>query len=200
VNHAEVDADEKKEDDYGEQQQQQPAKMSSNTAAVATSSAEASASTSGGHKIQPIVKSKKLGGDGGEAFNHGQHKVLTKIVVRADDHAIHQLTAEYKGGKSVSNGKAAGDKVETIVLSESEFIVEVKVRHNKLIQSLFFVTNTNKRYGPIGGKGWPKIQLRKDHEGQEESIRAPPKHKLCGFSGAAGDYLDSIVFHWVSIE
>lgn len=104
------------------------------------------------------------------------------------------------GGKLISSGLEKGDKVEQISLSDKEYITEIKVRHNKLIQSLTLFTNNGRKLGPVGGKGWPKIQMRQDHEGTEETVTAPNGHKLCGFSGGAGHFIDSIVFHWIPIN
>lgn len=150
---------------------------------------------------QPILKSKKFGGDGGTEFNHGTHKAIAKITVKCDRHAIHQINVVYIGGKLLKSGKDDGDATEFKFMG-GEYVTGIKVRHNKLIQSLTFITNTGEIMGPVGGKGWKlgTNLLGKDKEGDEEEINAPSGYKLGGLSGSAGDYIDSVVFHWVPIS
>jgi Jacalin-like lectin domain len=141
------------------------------------------------------TKSKKFGGDGGDAFDHGNFENIAKISVKHDGHAVHSIAATYPGGKRIASGKDDGDIVE-LNLNQGEYVNKVTVRSNRLIQCLTFETNKGRKLGPAGGEGW---RLVKDRKGEEETITAPQGYKLCGFSGSAGDYIDSIVFNWGTI-
>ena len=186
--------DEKKEEEYTqshdnveeEEHSSKPTKTQS-SAAAATSSAA---------KEKSYLKSKKFGGDGGTVFDHGNFEHIAKISIMHDGHAVHQISGTYSGGRKISSGNDKGDLVE-LNFQQGEYVNKITVRHNRLIQSLKFDTNRGRTLGPAGGDGW-KL-LGKDKKGEEEEIFAPDGYKLCGFSGSAGNYLDSIIFHWGSI-
>lgn len=185
--------DEKKEEEYTAFSQAQ--------ADIAVEEEIQGVSTSNKSNSNPnksIIKSKKFGGDGGEPFNHGNHASIAKISVRHDGHAIHQISAIYAGANKLSSGSDNGDEV-SLNFRQGEYIDKITIRHNKLVQCLTFTTNNGKKLGPVGGKGW-KLLPRKDREGTEEVITAPSGYKLYGFSGSAGNYVDSIKFHWGPIN
>lgn len=177
--------EEKKEEDYTAAAQA--------AADVAVEQVKPQKATSSGSK-KAFTKSKKFGGDGGGSFDHGNHPAVAKISVRHDGHAVHQLTATYEGANKICSGSEKGDDNVEMNFKAGEYVNKVTVRHNKYIQCLTFETNTGRTLGPAGGKGWRL--LGKDKEGDEETITAPNGYKLAGFSGACGNYIDSLVIHW----
>ena len=144
-------------------------------------------------KKKPVFKmSKTFGGDGGQPFNLGRHKRISKIVVHADRHCVHGLEITTGNGEEKKMGTADGDKHE-FTLNNHEFIVGATIRANKLIQCLAFKTNKGRELGPAGGKGW---LIGRDSCGDEEEVKAPFKLQLCGFSGKGGKNLDQLTLHW----
>jgi Jacalin-like lectin domain len=146
-------------------------------------------------KSMTWTKSKKFGGDGGAAFDHGNFESIAKISIKHDGHAVKYIAATYPGGKRIGNGSDEGDVVE-LNFNQGEYVNKVTVRANKLIQCLTFETNQGRKLGPAGGEGW---KLLKDRKGEEETITAPEGYKLCGFSGSYGDYVDALAFNWGTI-
>lgn len=147
-------------------------------------------------KKQAMFKtSKSYGGDGGEKFDHGNNRNISKIIVHDNGHVVEGLEVSYanatqKAGKTCGKGK-------TFQLERGEFITSVTIRHNKFVQSIGFKTNKGNMLGPIGGSGWKKIDLRgNDTEGEEVKVNAPFKYQLCGLTGRAGNYIDQLAFRW----
>lgn len=147
-------------------------------------------------KKKPMFKlSKSFGGDGGDKFDHGTNRHISKIIVWTDGHVVKGLSVGYANSTKKVGG--CGGKSTSFDLEKGEFITQVTVRSNKYVQSIGFKTNKGNMLGPVGGKGWTKIDLRgNDTEGEEVKISAPFKMQLCGLTGRAGDYIDQIAFRW----
>lgn len=139
--------------------------------------------------------SKSYGGGGGEKFDHGNNRHISKITIHADGHVVHGLEIGYTNTTKKAGG--CGGKAHTFTLERGEVITSVTVRSNKYVQSLGFKTNKGNELGPVGGKGWSKIDLRgNDTEGEEVKVHAPIKYQLCGLTGRNGKYIDEIAFRW----
>jgi len=137
--------------------------------------------------------SQMFGGDGGSPFNHGDSRHLQKLVIGADSHLVHSITAHYSDKDVVKSG-GKGGKETTFELGDDEFIVKVSVRSNKYVQSLEFKTNKGSKLGPVGGSGW-KL-LGKDKPGTIHSVNATSGTQLSGFMGRNGRILDAIAFRF----
>jgi len=146
-------------------------------------------------KKKMFKMSKTYGGGGGEKFDHGNNRSITKITVHADGHVVHGLEVGY--GNCTKKAGGTGGKAHTLTLERGEVITTVTVRSNKYVQSLGFKTNKGNELGPVGGKGWSKIDIRgNDTEGDEVKVHAPVKYQLCGLTGRNGKYIDEICFRW----
>jgi len=143
-----------------------------------------------------IIVSKAFGGSGGGDFDHMNNRKITEITVWADDHCVNSLAVKYVGSVKKAGDRTSGEE-KTLKLQKGEYIDTVIVRSNNLVQCLTFKTNKGATLGPCGGKGWPKARFGKDHEGKEETLRAPQGgYMLCGIMGGAGVHLDRIAFRW----
>ncbi|CAB9524375.1 expressed unknown protein [Seminavis robusta] len=148
-------------------------------------------------KEKPQFKvSKTFGGGGGAPFDHGNNRNISKITVFHDGHAVRGLEVHY-GNMTKKAGECKG-KSKTLELNNGEFITGATVRSNELVQSLAFKTNKGTEFGPVGGKGWSKLNPLGfgDKEGEEVKVPAPFKFQLVGFSGKAGSYIDQVAFRW----
>jgi hypothetical protein len=154
---------------------------------------------SGGEK-KKFVLSRSFGGSGGDAFDHKNNKRITQIKVWSDSHVVNSMEINY--GMGSKKAGTSTDGVEQVFkLEKGEYVNEVTVRANQIVQCITFKTSKGNTFGPCGGKGWPKVNLRKDHEGPETTLHAPKGgYQLVGIMGGAGAHLDRIAFRWGPIS
>jgi hypothetical protein len=126
------------------------------------------------------------GGDGGSEFidDLTDFSRLRKIVIRHGSwiDAIQGIWSvegvEISGPQHGGNGGGPS----TIQLQEDELIVAIKGRAGTYVDSLTFVTNHGRTFGPYGGNGGNPFP----------DITAP--EGILGFYGRAGSYLDKVGF------
>ena len=133
--------------------------------------------------------SKYFGGEGGAAFDDRNHKAVKKISVFGGA-LVDAIQLTYENGPGTKHG-GGGGKEHSLELGSDEYITSVIVRHSNLVQCLTFVTNRGNKV-EAGGKGRPLL----DKKGEETEVKAPNGMKLCGITGRAGAFLDSIAFRW----
>ena len=191
-----------KHEDHASPKKDDEKKDNSGDAGVDVSNLNVNDDKKDDEKKKPNFKqSKAFGGNGGDAFDHGNNRHISEIIMYADNHVVRGLEIKYANA-TLKAGNC--DKSLTIKKHEfnvhadkGEFITSVTVRSNKFVQSLAFKTNKGRLLGPCGGKGWSKMNLTGDDtEGEEVKVPAPMKLQLCGLSGRAGSCIDQIVFRW----
>jgi len=139
---------------------------------------------------------------GGEKWDHGNNRFLSKITVYTDGHVVKGIEVKYANSTQTAGDTSTGsltnkNKATSFELQKGEVITSVLLRSNTYVQSLGFTTNKGRTLGPVGGKGWSKLVGKsKDDEGQEIKVAAPINFQLCGMMGRAGSWIDTIAFRW----
>jgi len=152
-------------------------------------------------KKKAFKMSKAYGGGGGAPFDHRNHRSVQKITIVDDvpimPHVVAKLEIVYSGGQQCNSGSNHPGRKHTLEMAAGEYVNCVKVRSNKIVQSLEFLTNKgNSLKG--GGKGW--MLPGKDKAGELITVKAPIGYQLCGLKGKAGSYIDAIAFRWGPVK
>ena len=148
-----------------------------------------------------IVKSSELyGGKGGEMFDDGIHKHISKINIKSGQ-VIDNISIVYDNGtlnRSLIWCEHGGDGGEDhlLELKSDEYVTQVVVRAGRMVQSLEFRTNLG-RLLTCGGKHNVGIAGFKPKEVVESGPNK--KYGLVGIHGRKGKYIDAIGFHWGQI-
>jgi len=143
-----------------------------------------------------IEANQCYGGWGGEPFDDGCHKRISKIHVRCGQ-IVDSIEIEYNDNDTITttaHGGKGGEDYE-LMLREDEYVIQVMVRASKrVVQSLTFRTNLGRILGPCGSKGGV---FSMGFGGKERQIDCPFEgFGLAGIRGRKGKFLDAIGFHW----
>uniref|UniRef100_A0A7R9VGK7 Jacalin-type lectin domain-containing protein n=1 Tax=Pseudictyota dubia TaxID=2749911 RepID=A0A7R9VGK7_9STRA len=138
------------------------------------------------------VTTKLFGGRGGGPFNDTARPYcrINSIAVNAGA-LIDGISVMYSDGTTTKHGGEGGGW-HSIPLVGGESIVEVSVRYGRFVQSLTFLTNMGRTFGPYGEGGFV-LGLGPV---REATVKAPEGHILGGIHGRRGKYIDGIGFHW----
>ena len=91
------------------------------------------------------------GGKGGEEFDDGFHKHISKITIKSGQ-VIDSISMIYDNGTITTSHGGDGGEESSLELKNNEYIIQVNIRAGKIIQSLTFRTNLG-RVLACGGKG-----------------------------------------------
>ncbi|MGQ3054443.1 MAG: jacalin-like lectin, partial [Roseateles sp.] len=134
----------------------------------------------------PVAGPTRIGGGGGGAWN--DHMVcagrpLTGFRIGAGKR-VDRLQFRYADrGWAPRQGSGGSFPVE-VNLPDGQYFVRVDYRAGSAIDSIAFVTNTGKTYGPYGGGG-----------GSAGSYNVTPGEKLGCMAGRSGSSTDQLTFY-----
>ena len=132
----------------------------------------------------PVSGPTRAGGGGGGAwsdadFCDGQH--VTGFRVN-NGKTVDRLQFRYPNGWAPPQGGNNGFNAD-VTLPKGDYIVQVNYRNGSRLDSVAFVSNRGKTYGPYGGGG-----------GSPGTYTVTPGEKLGCMSGRAGNSIDQLIF------
>lgn len=132
--------------------------------------------------------SKKYGGTGGGSFSLSPPggliniKKISRVFIRHGKYVdAIQVEWELMNGQKVWSKRAGGSggKGTMITLNHDEYIITMKGKSGRFVDSLQFITNKGRRFGNYGGTGGAAFNI---------TIQGGIK----GFAGKSGKYLDKV--------
>lgn len=143
-----------------------------------------------------FIKSKMIGGAGGDAFDDGNHRKVVKITAWSDA-ILRGVKMGYENGDTDLHGNEDG-KMHEIELPEGQYINKVGiVANDEIVLKVTFWTNTGDEVGRFGREGG---RMMKDKKGEETILTAPRNMQLCGLFGTAGSLIDGLGCRWGSLR
>ena len=102
------------------------------------------------------------------------------------------MEISYSNGSKTFHGERSNYEVYEFILDEDEYIVKVDAFSGYMVDSLTFITNKGRNYGPYGGDG-----------GGERTMQPPKEHGYLSYvsgyeantQGSLG--IVSLAFHWI---
>lgn len=135
----------------------------------------------------PIYGSQLVGGDGGGAWSdgatcNGQHVTGFRLKW-GDQVGAVQFQYGANGWATMQGNHDKGWRSE-VILPGDEYITSVEYRGGNVVDSLTFISNKGRRFGPYGTGGG----------GGAGSYQASPGQMLGCVSGRAGKQIDKLIF------